>query len=157
MAKQPQKTSDDMDFDIDSLGAVDTAELRIKSRDGTPTPWVWIIAGPGHPKTIELNDRVTAEMRARQKAQEAARVNGKKWKGDNETVEEARRRNIGNMADRVLGWTPENVKLAGEPYPFSRENVVRILMDPERGDTIIAQLGDFFDDERSFMKRSETT
>ena len=143
-----------VEFDIDDIAAVDQAEMVIKRRDGTPTPWKWIIAGPGHPKSIALSERVTRENHARAKAQEQARVNGRKWKGDDETPEDALRRTAGIMADRVLGWVPESVTLGGEAFPFSRENVVKILMDPERGDTIVRQLDAFFDDERSFMKRS---
>ena len=144
-------------FDLDEIKAVDTAEMTIKRPDGTPTPWIWTIAGPGHPKTIALQKRVSEEVLARSKAQEASRVNGRKWKGDNETAEDVKRRNIGQLAERVLGWGPAEVSIAGEPLPFSRENVIRVLMDPSRGSGIISQLDEFFSDDRSFMKPSDKT
>ena len=140
-------------FDLDELAAIDQAELEIKRRDGSPTGWKWFIAGPGHPQTVELSNRISRESLARQKAQEMARVNGKKWKGDDETADEVLRRTAETFAGRIIGWTP--ITMNGEPYPFSNENAVKLLMDPARGDTLISQLGEFIGDEKSFMKRSE--
>lgn len=153
MTKQTEQA---IEFDIDSLSAVDQSELTIKSRDGRPTPWVWLIAGPSHPAAIAVDKKIAADIKAKNRAIEMARANGRKWKGSEETAEEETQRQIGYVADRVLGWKPENVKLSGETYPFTRENVVKILSDPERGDLIIRQLGEFLEDEKSFMKRSET-
>lgn len=139
-------------FDLDELAAIDHAELNIKRRDGTPTGWVWTIAGPGHPQTIALADKLTKEGFARSKAQEMARVNGKKWKGDDESADEVVRRTAEALAGRVLGWT--EVALDGKPYLCTKDNIVAILLDPARGDTLVTQLSEFISDERSFMKRS---
>lgn len=152
MTKQTEAPTVD-DFDLDDLAAVDQTELVIRRRDGTPTNWKWIIAGPGHPQSIALGNRMKKDHVAREREQEAARVNGRKWKGDQETADEAYLRRIETLAERVIGWTP--IKFNGEDYPFSRENVVSLLMDPARGDTLVRQLSEFFDDEKSFMKRSE--
>lgn len=142
-----------VEFDLDALAAIDQAELEIKSRDGKPTGWKWTIAGPAHPVTIELSNRATKENFARAKAQEMARVNGRKWKGDEESADDVLRQSAANIADRVLGWTP--VKFSGQDYPCTKENVIALLMDPARGDTLVAQLTEFIGDERAFMKRSE--
>lgn len=139
-------------FDLDDLAAIDQAELNIKRRDGAPTGWIWTIAGPGHPQTIALADKLTKEGFARSKAQEMARVNGKKWKGDDESADEIVRRTAGTLAGRVLGWTP--VTMNEKDYPCTRENIVAILLDPKRGDTLVTQLAEFIADEKSFMKRS---
>lgn len=147
-----QQIADTTAFDLDDLAAIDQAELEIKRRDGTPTGWKWTIAGPGHPQTVELSNRLSREAMARNKAQEVARVNGRKWKGDDETAEEALRRTAENLAGRVLGWTP--IKFGGQDYPFNQENVVALLMDRARGDTLVTQLGEFISDEKAFMKRS---
>ena len=140
-------------FDLDDIAAIDQAELNIKNRNGQPTGWIWTIAGPGHPQTIALTDRLTKEGFNRAKAQEMARVNGKKWKGDDESADEVVRRSAEAMAGRILGWSP--VTFHGKDYPFTKENAVAIFLDPARGDTLFAQMADFIADERSFMKRSE--
>ncbi len=146
-----------IDFDVDELAAEDTAEFVVHRPDGTPTGWVWTIAGPGHPASIALAERVSAEALRRSRAQEQARVNGKKWKGDEETADEVMRRMAGYMADRVLSWHPAEIKWGGKPFPCTRDNVISILLDPKRGSGIFRDLNAFFEDERSFMKRSENS
>lgn len=141
-----------VEFDLDDLAAIDQAELTIKTRDGRPTGWVWTIAGPGHPKTIALNERLTKENFARSKAQEIARVNGKKWAPADDDADDIIRRTAENLAERVLGWTP--IKFHGEDYPYNTANVVALFLDPARGDTLVTQLAEFVADEKSFMKRS---
>lgn len=148
MSKEPASAV----FDLDDLAAIDQAELNIKSRDGRPTGWIWTIAGPGHPQTVALSDRLTKEGFNRSKSQEMARVNGKKWKGDDETADELVSRTAAALAGRVLNWSP--VSLQGKDYPCSKENIVAILLDPARGDTLVTQLAEFIADEKSFMKRS---
>jgi hypothetical protein len=113
------------------------------------------LAGPGHPQTVDMGNKLSREGLARSKAQEMARVNGKKWKGDDETAEEVLRRTAQTFAGRILGWTP--VKFDGEDYPFTTENAVKLLMDPSRGDTLVTQLAEFIGDEKAFMKRSENS
>ena len=139
-------------FNLDDLAAIDQSELNIKSRDGRPTGWIWTIAGPGHPQTVALSDRLTREGFARSRTQEMARVNGKKWKGDDETADDLVRRTAEALAGRVLDWSP--VSFHGKDYPCSKENIVTILLDPARGDTLVTQLAEFIADEKSFMKRS---
>lgn len=140
-------------FELDDITAIDQAELNIRRRDGAPTGWIWTIAGPGHPQTIELSDRLTKESFAKTKSQQIARANGKQWEGDDETADAMVRRTAESLAGRVLGWSP--VSFHGKDYPCTKENIVAILLDPARGDTLVTQLAKFIADEKSFMKRSE--
>lgn len=148
-----KQASEAPSFDLDELAAIDQAELEIKRRDGTLTGWKWFIAGPGHPQAVALANRLGKEALARSQAQEMARVNGRKWKAEGETADEAVRRTAEALAGRIIGWTPIN--FSGEPYPFTPENAVKLLMDPARGDTLVSQLGEFIADEKAFMQRSE--
>lgn len=151
MTKAAEKQA--VSFDLSDLDAVDQSTMEILSRDGSPTGWNWYIAGPGHPKAVELRNRLNKEAIAKERAQEEARVNGRKYKADAEAPEQVFKRRVELIADRVVGWDP--VKLNGQDYPFSRENAIALLLDPNRGDTLIAQVSAFLQAEDSFMKRSE--
>jgi len=140
------------DFDIDALDAVDTADMVVQA-NGRSTTWVWTFAGPGHPQSIALSNKVSRERLRKQAAQEAAQVNGRKWKAEEESPEALARQNAEYIADRLLGWSP--VKMAGADYPFTRENAVALLIDPKKGALAIQAL-EFLADSASFSQGSAT-
>jgi hypothetical protein len=137
-------------FDIDDLDALDTAEMIVLS-NGRPTDWVWTFAGPGHEKSVAASNAVARERLRMDAAQEQARVNGKKWKAEEETPAEALNRNAGYVVDRLIGWTP--VKLGGQDYPFTPDNARKILTDPKKG-ALMLQALEFLAESASFTKRS---
>lgn len=139
-------------FDIESLDAIDQADMVVLS-DGRPTSWIWTFAGPGHPKTVALANKVSRERLRKEQEQEQARVNGRKWKGDEETPDQLKERNADFIVERLLGWSP--VKFGGEPYPFTTENARKLLLDPRKG-ALAMQALEFLADQRSFTKRSST-
>jgi hypothetical protein len=138
------------DFDISDLDTADTAEMPVMSK-GKETGWKLIFAGPGHPKAIEQADRLATERLRRERAQEQARVNNKKWTPPEESVDAVRERNIGFVVERIVDWSP--VKIGGEPYPFSPENARRLLSDPKKG-ALLAQAIEFLNDDAAFTTRS---
>lgn len=137
--------------------ALDTADLHIV-RPGTNTKTGWVItcAGPGHPQTIELNNKNQRENLRKAKQIELAQVNGRKWKGDDEeeTPEESRRNTVADVCRRIVTWTP--VDFGDGPITFSHENAVNLFMDPKKG-VYFGQLVDFLTAERTFFKRSVKT
>lgn len=137
-------------FDICDLDSSDTAEMTVHS-DGRPTSWVWTFAGPGHPQAIALSNRLSKARLRRESDQEAARVNGRKWQPEQEDPETVAKRNAEYVADRLIGWSP--VKLGGEDYPFSRDNAVKLLMDPKKG-ALALQALEFLSEQRSFLQRA---
>jgi hypothetical protein len=143
------ETTELAEFDISALDAADEGKMTVHV-NGQPTTWIWTFAGPGHPKTIEQNNRLARERLREESAMEQARVNGKKWKADTETPDQARARNINLVVERLLGWTP--VKLSGEAYPFSEENARALLADPRKG--LFAQASEFLASETAFTKAS---
>lgn len=138
------------DFDLDSLDFADTAEMDVTS-NGKATGWKLTFAGPGHPKTIDQNNRIAQERLRRERAQEQARVNGRKWTAPDDSPDALRERNIGFVVDRLIGWSP--VKFRGEPYPFSPENARKLLSDPKKG-VLLAQAIEFLNDDLAFTTRS---
>lgn len=138
------------DFDVSDLDSADTAEMPVMSK-GKPTGWKLIFAGPGHPKTIEQADSLARERLHRERAQEQARVNGKKWTPPEESVDALRERNINIVADRLIDWSP--VKFGGAVYPFSPENARKLLADPKKG-ALLVQALEFLSDDQAFTMRS---
>jgi hypothetical protein len=137
-------------FDLSSFDAVDEAEMEVYA-NGQPTGWKFRIAGPGHPKTIEQSNKLAKERLRREKEQEQARINGKRWKAPDESVDEVLERNVNLVVDRLLGWSP--VTMDGKDYPFSVENARALLLDRRKGQLLIQAL-EFLGDEQSFGKRS---
>lgn len=142
-------------FDIGDLRSTDTAKLAIVNpATGQPTTWEWELAGPGHPASIAQSDRQAKENLHTEKLKEQARVNRKKWIQPEPTPEEVREKNALFFAERVLGWSP--VRLNGEDYPFSRENCVKLLLDPTYG-RIYSQIAEYFAADDSFTDGSAKT
>lgn len=134
---------------FDDLNAADISEMAVEI-NGKLTDWIWQFAGPGHPKTVEHNERSARDELHRSRQQEQARVNGKKWKPEDETVDEVRAKNIDWIIARLLGWSP--VKIAGEDFAFTPENARSLLSDPRKN--LLKQAVEFLTDEKSFIKRS---
>lgn len=141
-------------FDIDELRATETDEMAIvHPGTGAPTSWVWTLAGPGHPRAVEQSDRIAREALRRSKLQQQAQINRKKYIEPEKTPDEQRRENAEYFSERVLGWTA--ARIGGEDYPFSRENCVKLLMDPVFA-RVYGQLAEHFAADDSFTKRSAT-
>jgi hypothetical protein len=139
------------DFDLSEIDAVDEAEMTVVS-NGKLTSWTWRFAGPGHQQTREWGDKRARDMLHRERMQEQARVNGKKWKAEEETPEQRRSDNADIVLGRLLGWSP--IKMNGQDYPFSRENAKALLLDPRKGQ-LLTQALEFLGEESSFTNRSE--
>lgn len=144
------KTTAPAAFDLSDLDASDEAVMEVYA-NGKPTGWLWTFAGPGHPKSIEQGNRLAKERLRKEAAQEQAVINGKKWKADEETVDEALARNVRIVTDRLLGWSP--IQMGGKDYPFTQENANALLMDRRKGQLLIQAL-EFLGDEKSFTPRS---
>lgn len=138
-------------FDLSDLDAQDEAVMEVLA-NGHPTGWTWTFAGPGHPKTIELSNRFARDRLRREKEQEQAQVNGKKWKAPDESPDEVLDRNVSLVAARLLGWSP--IQMNGKDYPFTTDNAKALLMDRRKGQLLVQAL-EFLGEEQSFTKRSE--
>jgi hypothetical protein len=142
------------DFDLSELDTVDEDVMDVRRKDGSETGWKWTFAGPGHSKSIEQSNRLAKERLRKEKAQEQAVINGKKWKAEDETPEEALDRNVRIVTDRLLGWSP--IKMNGEPLPFSIDNANAILKDRRKSHLLIQAL-EFLGDDAAFSGRSAMT
>lgn len=147
------KPETDLEFSMSDFEANDTADMVVVV-NGKPTTWKWTFAGPGHPKTVELNNRLSRERLHEDAEKEQSRVNGRKWKAPQESVDEARARNVAQIVDRLVGWTP--VKIDGQMFDFSPENATKLLSDPRKVDLFVQAL-DFLSATASFTKASASS
>lgn len=138
-------------FDISALAARDEADLHILDGDGRQTGWIWTLTGPGHSTTIALDNEQNARYVAREQAKERSQVNGRKWKGSDETPEELRERSINYIVGRLLRWS--DMLLDGAPHPCTPDNARKILADRRYG-LVYDQVNGFLLEEKSFTKRS---
>jgi hypothetical protein len=142
-------------FDIGTLQTTVTADLPIVHPvTGNPTNWIWTLAGPSHPKTVEASNIAARDALNLQRQREQAIANRRKWVEPDKSPDQMRAENARSFALRVLDWTP--VKMNGAEYPYSNENVIALLLNPAYG-KIYNQLLDYFNSDESFMEPSETT
>jgi hypothetical protein len=137
-------------FDLDAMDSQDEARMQVMVGD-RPTGWYLIFAGPGHPLGIAQTNRVAREELQRNRAIEQARANGKKYKAEDKSPEQLLDENVDFVMERLIGWT--EVKMNGEPFPFTRENAIKTLKDKKKS-SLLAQAIEFIISENSFMKRS---
>lgn len=148
-------TDKEKDFDLGDLDALDEAELAIKHPStGEVTTWVWTFYGPGHPKTVEIANKVSRDALRDLAAQKQARVNGKKWKEEEQSVDQLRNENVDAIVARTKTFTP--VKIGVETIEFSPEAAKKLLLDRKKG-WLFAQAMEFLKEDESFIRPSATS
>ncbi len=129
--------ADKKPFDIAALAATDEAELEILDQ-----------------ATIAIDNEQNARFVQREKQKEQAQVNGRKWKGSDETPEELRERSIGYIVARLLRWS--DTTMDGKPLPCTPDTARTLLADRRMG-LLFDQANGFLLEEKSFTKRSART
>ena len=152
--KTPAPAKEPEIADLGDAFPADTAVLEIvKSGSNEGTGWKITIAGPSHPKTLAWSEKSARETIRKQRAMEAAQANGRKWKPEERTPEEARRENVEWVVSRIIDWTP--VRIGGDVHHFSEKTAIELLSRQQMG-FVFAQIVEFLADERSFTARSAT-
>jgi hypothetical protein len=97
-------------FDVGELKAAETAEIAIvHPNSGEPTSWIWTLAGPGHPASVEAANTAARETLRVQRLREQALANRRKWIEPERTPDEMRLENAKSFAVRVIDWTPAKI------------------------------------------------
>jgi hypothetical protein len=152
---ETESHSEPKTFDIGSVPVSDVAELAIiHPATAKPTTWKLHLAGPGHPETIAISNEASRERMVREQAQERARVNGRKWKGEDIDPVAEREKTFRRAARRIVGWTP--VTMNGETFPYSAENAFRLLNDPKFG-WVAEQFYNYLGEDAAFIESSGKT
>ena len=114
------------DFDLSAVDAQDEGELIIRHpKTLAPVDWTWTFYGPGHQITVDLSNRVAQAALKRAAARRQAHVNGKKWKEDEESLDQLRAENVDNIVTRTKGFTP--IKLDGQLIEYSADAALSLI------------------------------
>lgn len=134
-----------------------TGVLEIRHKDTHElTGWKITLAGPSHPKTLEVRDRQTDRYLQREQEKEKAIVNRRKYKGGGPDVHAVRLQHAEDTAARILDWVPVDLDDGRGVIHFSEAAAIEMLLDPDLI-WVANQIQDYFDDEKSFTKASATT
>ena len=143
------------DFDLSAVDAQDEGELAIRHpKTLAPTGWTWTFYGPGHQITVDLSNRVAQAALKRAAARRQAHVNGKKWKEDEESLDQLRAENVDNIVTRTKGFTP--IKLDCQLIEYSAGAARQLLLDRKKG-WLLEQITDYLKDEANFIQPSATS
>ncbi|MES2030841.1 MAG: branched-chain amino acid ABC transporter [Pseudomonadota bacterium] len=143
------------DFDLGAADAQDEATLAIKHpTTDKPTTWVWSFYGPGHPNTVALADRVSKQALRELYDRQQSRLNGKKVKVDEKSLEELRAEQVDSIVQRTKSFTP--VKLGAETITFTPDAARDLLLDRKKG-WLYKQVTDFLAEDASFIQPSGKT
>lgn len=143
------------DFDLSSADAQDEAVLAIRHpTTDEVTTWVWTFYGPGHPKTIEVADRASKAALNDLHDQKQARVNNKKYKVKEQSLDDLRAENIAAIVSRLKTFTP--VKMGVEIVTFTPESAAGMLLDRRKG-WLYEQVVNFLKEDANFIQPSAKT
>lgn len=144
--------ADTNDFDLASADAQDEATLYIKHpTTEETTTWAWTFYGPGHPKTIEVADRASKAALNDLHDQKQARINNKKYKVREQSLDDLRAENIAAIVARLKTFTP--VKMGTETISFSPDAAASLLLDRKKG-WLYSQVMEFLAADTNFIQPS---
>jgi hypothetical protein len=143
------------DFDLSAIDAQDEGELVIRHpKTLEPTGWTWTFYGPGHAETIALSNRVAGAALKKAAARRQAQINGRKWKEDEESLDQLRTENVDNILARTKSFTP--TRLNGELIEYSPNAARKLLLDRKKG-WLLEQITEYLRDEANFIQPSATS
>lgn len=140
------------DFDLAGADALDEATLAIRHpTTDEPTTWIWTFYGPGHAKTVELANRVSRNALRELQEQRQARLNGKKVKVEEQTLDGLRAETVDNIIARTKAFTP--VKLGAETITYSEDAARTLLLDRRKG-WLYRQITEYLAADENFIQPS---
>jgi hypothetical protein len=138
----------DLDGDLPS----ETADLKmLKPGTAELNGWILTMAGPSHPKTLAYREKKQRERLHKEAAIEQAQVNGRKYKADQRTPEEAEIDTMQWVVSRIVTWSP--VKVGGQMIEFSDAAATELLRRPTMA-AYLQQIIDYLNADRAFMPAS---
>jgi hypothetical protein len=106
------------------------------------------------PVTISLSNRVAGAALKKATARRQAQINGRKWKEDEENLDQLRVENVDNIVTRTKSFTP--IRLDGQLIEYSPDAAKQLLLDRKKG-WLLEQITEYLRDEANFIQPSATS
>lgn len=121
-----------------------------------PTGWKITLAGPQHEAAIAVAGEIGRDAIEEEFAIKAAGASGQKYDPPAETLAMRRRKNVGRVCRRMLGWSPNPTFKSVQPGPieFSAAAATELFLRPEMA-AFFLQLTTYFTSEKAFIRPSD--
>ncbi|WP_107309643.1 hypothetical protein [Acinetobacter baumannii] len=146
-------------IDLSSGEMLESFKLTLlKPGTAQSSGWTIELAGPSHPQFIALANESIREVIHKEKVIETAQVNNRKYKVEEETPDERRRRNVAKVCGRIIGWSPNPTftKISPLPLEFSVAAATDLFLRPELGAWFV-QITEYLNSETAFIQPSGAT
>lgn len=144
-------------IDLSDTIPVESFSLQI-FRPGTKTPTGWVIelAGPQHPNSIAVASEGGEDLIKEEFAIKVANASGQKYEPTAETLQARRRKSVGRVCRRIIGWSPNPTfkNVQSEPIEFSVSAATDLFLRPDMAAFFI-QLVNYINGEKAFIPPSD--
>lgn len=144
-------------IDLSDTIPVESFSLPIM-RPGTKTPTGWVIelAGPQHPNSIAVASEGGEDLIKEEFAIKVANASGQRYEPTSETLQARRRKSVGRVCRRIIGWSPNPTfkNVQAEPIEFSVSAATDLFLRPDMGAFFI-QLVNYINGEKAFIPPSD--
>lgn len=121
-----------------------------------PTGWKIELAGPQHPNSIAVASEGGDDLIKEEYAVKVAQASGLKYEPSTETLQSRRRKNVGRVCRRILGWSPNPTfkTVQAEPIEFSVSAATDLFLRPDMAGFFL-QVTQYLGAERAFILPSD--
>jgi hypothetical protein len=140
----------------DSLPSESFTLEMINPKTKQPSGWKIEIAGPQHPSTVAIAAEAGRDILEEERAIRAAQASGQKFEPIDETIQVRRRKNVGRVCRRIIGWSPNPTfkHIQSAPIEFSVGAATDLFLRPEIAGFFV-QITNYINSEKAFMQPSD--
>lgn len=121
-----------------------------------PTGWKIQLAGPQHESSIAVSNEGGKDFIEEELAIKASSAAGLKYDPPAETLQARRRKSVGRVCRRILGWTPNPTfkNIQAGPIEFSVAAATEMFLRPDMAGFFI-QITNYLNSEKAFIQPSD--